>query len=435
MKDEARIRRVCMFILMLGLFFKLIYAIRVPYDISPHDLGHLPDENGEAYGHLGYIYYLYKHKHLFAGIRRQFYHPPLFHILAACVFDISVLFGADDETAYECVQMANTFVAAGCSAVMYGIYTRLPIKEKLLIPATILASFFPAFYFMGTEINNDCLATFFSLLCIYAAFSWADRPDVKRFFVLCVLMVLSVWTKWSGVLLLPVVLCIFLIVSWEKRIRLKTVFCQMLAMGFVVLPLCMAWMMYLIICYRVPFFYIPTLSVDSRQYIGDLDVKSRISPAVFSLSDSLVTDLSDGAAHGNIWKQTALTAAFDEGILNEPDQIMGIVLLWGILVFGVICLVAVFWLVGDYATGFLYRVVFPIGFLLTMMAYVIYCFKNTYISAINFRYIPCALLYETAAAWIVLSKRGVFSGILRALMLLCTALIAIDSTLLYLLYT
>ena len=419
----------------MGMLLRIIYAIRVPYDISPHDLGPAPGEGKDVYGHLGYIYYLYQHHSLSWIIRRQFYHPPLFHILAASVFDIAVLFGADTTRGFEWVQLFNTCIAGGCTLVMFWIFKKLPIHRLLLIPAAALTALFPSFYILGTEINNDCLMTFFSLLCLYALLLWGEEPDGKHFFLVAAFFICTVWTKWSGILLAPVVLSVLVWILWDRRRYLKRFLIYLPLFFWVVLPLAMGWMWYLTIGFRVPLYFIPHLPDGDRQYVGALSPLERLLPAPLWELSTFRTDLADGDAHGRIWRQTLLTAVFDEGILSDPNPLLGWVLLWAVYICGLIGMICAVRLIFDSGVGALYRILLPVGYFTLLVGYACYCFSNPFISAVNFRYIPGVLAYGWGATWVVLSAwEGIVGRVMRWVVAACVLVIGVETTLLYAFY-
>ena len=61
---RRRERTLCLLILLAGTMLKLIYALQVSCYVSPHDLGRLSDWVQRTNEHLGYIQYLYQHRHL-----------------------------------------------------------------------------------------------------------------------------------------------------------------------------------------------------------------------------------------------------------------------------------------------------------------------------------------------------------------------------------
>ena len=108
---RRRERTLCLLILLAGTMLKLIYALQVSCYVSPHDLGRLSDWVQRTNGHLGYIQYLYQHRHLLqtspvgAG---QFYHPPLFYLVGAAVMQLFYTMGDPIEPVFELLQIVNT---------------------------------------------------------------------------------------------------------------------------------------------------------------------------------------------------------------------------------------------------------------------------------------------------------------------------------------
>lgn len=121
---------LCLLFLLAGTILKLIYALRVPYNISPHDLGYVSDWTNYDTGHLSYIQFLFHQHTLVPSISGQFYHPPLFHIIGAMVFQLFYVEGSTADAAFELIQILNTLFACGISLVGYRILVQLGVTGK-----------------------------------------------------------------------------------------------------------------------------------------------------------------------------------------------------------------------------------------------------------------------------------------------------------------
>ena len=165
------IDQICFAMLALSICFKLIYAVRVPYNISPHDLNLTSDWTNIPDGHLGYIQYIYQYRQLtdFSPVEypSQYYHPPLFYILSAVIMSVFDPIKNNNLTAsFEAIQFFNMITASVIPVVCYFIFKELKIKGQGLLWATLLVSFSPALYHIGAALNSDCLMSFFlSLFC------------------------------------------------------------------------------------------------------------------------------------------------------------------------------------------------------------------------------------------------------------------------------
>ena len=288
------IDQLCVIVLVLGIVFKLIYVIRVPYNISPHDLNLTSDWTNIPDGHLGYIQYIYQHRHLtdFSPVeyRSQYYHPPLFYILSAVIMSVFDPMKNNNLTAsFEAIQFFNMIIASLIPVACFLTFRELKIKGHGLLWSTLLISFSPALYHIGAALNSDCLMTFFMSLVILNAVRWANEPKLS---------------KTSGVLIAPALALLFLWALIEKKASFKSLFYQYLVFGLISIPLGLSWVLRENILFGMPFNYVLEQSVDSFQYIGDCSLSARIGfPSYYQLT---TTNILWGyrQEYCNIWGQT-----------------------------------------------------------------------------------------------------------------------------------
>ena len=206
-------RMICMLLLLLGAAARFFYAYAVPYYNTNHDLGDLSDWQSITYGHLGYIQYLYQYHHLpdfspeFMG---QYYHPPLFYIVGAIILQL-FYHGTDNlVNAFEMLQYVNMAFSVLISVFLYRILKHLKISEKLLCCLTALVSFFPTLFFLGAQLNNDCLMTLFCVMALFYTLLWHSDPNTGNILKIAASIIFATLSKTSGVLIAPGVGAVFL---------------------------------------------------------------------------------------------------------------------------------------------------------------------------------------------------------------------------------
>lgn len=248
-----------------GIILRLIYVIRIPYYVNQHDAG---DFTG---GHIGYICYLLEHNWKLPDFNPttvwSFYHPPLHHYIAAFFTKISLLCGADLEQALENVQFLTVFYGVCILLVSYLFLKKFRLSGfALFLPYTILC-IHPSLIMLSGSINNDELCLLLTLVTAYNAILWYEKTTLKRICILALLFAATMLTKMSGLLLAPVVGCLFLIKLLLNKKEWKSLFSQFLAFGLLCIPLSLSFSIRNLILWHVnPFF---TLSLGDYMYTGN----------------------------------------------------------------------------------------------------------------------------------------------------------------------
>ena len=269
---RRRERTLCLLILLAGTMLKLIYALQVSCYVSPHDLGRLSDWVQRTNGHLEYIQYLYQYRHLLqtspvgAG---QFYHPPLFYMVGAAVMQLFYTMGDPIEPVFELLQIVNTLFACGIAFVSWRILTHLEVTGKKLVVLTAFLSFGPTLYWLGTELNNDCLMTLLQAMTIEQTILWAQKPRTGVIIKMALLLALAMLTKTSAVLIAPAIGCVFLY-ELIRRIRQKDgvwpLIGQFALFAVISIPLGTSYVLRNWFLFQVPPNYVPNLGPNHPQF-------------------------------------------------------------------------------------------------------------------------------------------------------------------------
>lgn len=380
---------ICWIILVVGLLLRMIYAVQVSYDYSPHDLGTFSADGITDYGHLSYIHYLYLYKSIPTTYLGQFYHPPLFHIIGAVMLAMNHMTG-NYSTALENLQMLNMFFATIGVVYGYRILKKIGKNDWSIVTGTVFLSFCPAFYIIGAELNNDCLATMFQIMALFYTLCWVEKQNAGNILKIALCIGLSMLTKTNGALIAFAVGLTFLYMLIINRNEWKSYFKQFIIFGIVCVPLGLCWNIYRSLKYGVSLNYIAEIPVDSGQYIGDIPMLTRLGlPSVRQLTSNAIS-WEHSADFSNIWGQTFLTMNFDEGLLHIDGgiwRILAHLLLWLSIFLSLLLLVALLRSLCSSKTDVSYKILFPINFLMIYGFFIKFAFDYPQICTMNFRYI------------------------------------------------
>lgn len=395
---SATVRRretaACLLLLLAGTVLRLIYAFQVPYNVSPHDLGLPSDWVKYGEGHLAYTQYLYQYRGLAPHIRGQFYHPPLFHLVGALIFQLFYTPGGDVEPVFELLQVVNTLFACGIAFVGYRILTRLGTPGKKLVVLTGFLNFCPTLYWLGVTLNNDCLMTLLQAMAIEQTIAWIHRPRTKEIVKIALFLALAMLTKTSAVLLAPAIGCVFLY-ELIRRIRQKNgvpaLIGQFVIFALISIPLGISYVLRNWLCFATPPNYVLDIGgARSPQYVGNCTLLQRLGLPTLIQLFSVRIHWDSPADYCNLWGQTFLTMALDEGILrlsNVFTKCLGGLLVWS-------GYIVVFLLLSGFIRTLLsrtvdvpIRLVLGVGATVFFFSYCLFAFQYPYICTMNFRYI------------------------------------------------
>ena len=402
---RRRERTLCLLILLAGTMLKLIYALQVSCYVSPHDLDRLSDWVQRTNGHLGYIQYLYQYRHLLqtspvgAG---QFYHPPLFYLVGAAVMQLFYTMGDPIEPVFELLQLVNTLFACGIAFVGWRILTHLEVTGKKLVVLTAFLSFGPTLYWLGTELNNDCLMTLLQAMTIEQTILWAKKPRTGVIIKMALLLALAMLTKTSAVLIAPAIGCVFLY-ELIRRIRQKDgvwpLIGQFALFAVISIPLGTSYVLRNWFLFQVPPNYVPNMGPNDPQYVGSCSVLRRLGlPSIRQLFSARI-HWEEPANFCNIWWQTALTMALDEGILvlrNTAQKVCAVLLIWSCAGSILVLLAGTVRALLSKKASIPVRLLLGVGFCAVFGSYVLFCFQYPHLCTMNFRYIYNTLIFLAA---------------------------------------
>ncbi|MDO5140858.1 MAG: glycosyltransferase family 39 protein [Eubacteriales bacterium] len=434
--DRLSTDEICLVILMVGFFLRMIYAIRVGYDYSPHDLGVLTSPGKEGFGHLAYIQYLYEN-HAFASVYMgQFYHPPLFYIAGAM---LAALFRVrmDYAPAFEALQQLNMAMSCVGTYYAYKIAGKVCRNDRFLIAAAIYLAFCPAFYVIGAELNSDCFVTVFQIMAVYYTIVWLEESTVRNILRIAVCIILAMLSKTSGVIIAGAIGCCFLWRIIDRKSEWKNLLKQYAVFGAVSIPLGLSWEIRKVLVLGAPLGYIMRLPVTHQQYVGDLSLGERLAfPYHLGLCYQSI-DFSDPAYHCNIWTQMFYTMNYDENLILGTSGAASLffyrLLFYVSIVLYIMLADMLIRALFDKSICMGLRLAVCLNYLIYLAFFIVFSFNYPHICSMNFRYIVLTAVLLILGYGLYYS-RHYDKRILNNAVLILIAVQSISASMLYLIW-
>ena len=195
-KLKINYKNIILIIMIVGILTRAMYIIYTPITERQHDVYGINDQ-----GHLGYIYTIYQTGKLPETNSIQFYHPPLFHSIAAGWLKVNDIFSVSLDKSIEGIQIITAIFSSLIMLVAYRIVEEIEIKNIYKIFIIAVMAFHPTFIILAGSINNDILMILLSFYIILYLIKWNDNPNIKNTIILAVITGCSVMTKISGAIM------------------------------------------------------------------------------------------------------------------------------------------------------------------------------------------------------------------------------------------
>lgn len=308
--DKLTSKSIVSSIVVAGMIMRIGYMLYTHMFTRAHDLG-MFEENGV--GHLSYIMNLAKHGTLPQSNSYQFYHPPLFHILAAIFVKIgTVLCGGDFNKGFEFAQVVNGVFSCYMLIAMKNFIAEIDLKEKFQPYVIAIVAFLPSLYLMGGRLNNDMTVTFFMLLCVINTYRWYKKRDMKTIVCLALSFGLGMMCKISGgimaVFTAPVM--IYCLVKDFKVKQYKNIIIQLAVFAVICFPLALWYPIRNYILFEQPLNFVHYLGENSHVYTGDVTWYKRFFD--FSLVQLISQPFADMPSDYSIPMHLVRSAVFGE---------------------------------------------------------------------------------------------------------------------------
>ena len=179
-------------ILLAGLVMRIGFVLYKPSYTAYHDLGEITTVG--YYGHASYILKIFETGALPLENKGQYYHPPLFHILAACAMKVTgkvLRITFESAKIISCTATCFTFLTAR------KILKELELGKTAFVTALSICAFLPIHYMLGGWVNNDALVTFFMTWIILYTIRWFKNPGYANIVFLALGFGFGIFSKIS----------------------------------------------------------------------------------------------------------------------------------------------------------------------------------------------------------------------------------------------
>ena len=182
--------KILMLIIFAGIGIRIFYLSYTDYNVRSHD----------ADGHIDYIKYVAEKFEIPRGEQCWECHQmPLYYLFAGFFYKFFQMFGVTQlNFVLQCLSLAFFAVF-----LFFGVKTlKLIIKEKTYLRvATLILFFWPGGIINSIRISNDSL--FYALWAtgFYFLVNWIKEGKQKNFYIASVVVLLSLFAKTSGLIL------------------------------------------------------------------------------------------------------------------------------------------------------------------------------------------------------------------------------------------
>ncbi len=391
-------------IIFISSVIRIVYVLNTTVGQRQHDLGYatLLDDGIVNPGHLGYVEYIAKFKHLpdfdpFSIF--SYYHPPLHHVIAAIVVDIAHALGVKEPAVYEFIQLPTCIYGILTVCVAFLILKSLTDDENTLLIPLGLVAFHPGLIYMCGTVNNDMLAALLSFICIYNTLRWIQNDHNLKYLIYMALSIgIGLISKLNvAVLVFPMgAVMLYHLIRTAKDGEAGRCIREYILFAVIALPIGLSWSLRNIIRFSVKP-GISSATPESNQYLGTYPLSEIIGLPVES-SISFPFHSENAVYCHNAWSILFKTSLFGE---TFPEDITPGMLLFCQIAFVAAILIAFICAILAIVKPLIYMkkgsvefgIFLFIGYTSLLATYILFVIKYPYTCSCDFRYVPTALIY------------------------------------------
>ena len=199
-------KMLVVFVWIFGILMRLGVAVGVKMPVWNYDMG-----GPDGYGHMGYMWRIYKTGRLPQWNYQQFYHPPLHYLIGAGVLKVSSIFTNDEELMQNLLKVMSFCWSILILIVVWRFLGEIELRRRTKYLAMTVFLCQTGLIRMACSVNNDPLSIlliFYSLLWLIR---WWKKPSIKGAGILGIFTGLAVMTKTSAMVLWPVEFIVFIV--------------------------------------------------------------------------------------------------------------------------------------------------------------------------------------------------------------------------------
>lgn len=408
-------------VIAMGIIMRIGYMLYTPYDLRGHDVGL------GSNGHADYVLTLMQ-GHLPDSNEYQYYHPPLFHILAAVMSaTFSVLTGEQDV---EILLEAGKLVSCWSSILTLFLSAALCRELKLGKSGTVfvigVSAFLPEHYLLAGRLNNDALSIMFMTAIIIFTLKWYRRQTMHDMVILAVCYGLGMMTKISAGTF-SLVTGTVMIITLYKNLQCgncKQIIQQYSVFSLIAFPLGLWYPVRNLIRFAQPLTYVAKIEITDPLYCGNHSIISRFLPVVdFNL-------YADPRVDSNVWSYIVKTSVFGEFKYDVTEWIpQALLICAGMLSIAGVAAMVYRWF---HNPSFQEKVLVAF-WCVTIISYLWFNLKYPFGCTMDFRYIvPSALICSVfLGKWTDKNKTGILAEMIEYMLWIVIVILGLTSCTMY----
>lgn len=291
----------------------------------------------DKWGHLDYIKHLAQHFTLPPVNECQAYHPPVHHIIAALALDLSKLFAQKEFYRLKFIQFVMVVISSLTLLILYKLLKELNCSNVVILTGISFFAFHPTSIYFSSRINNDNTLLFFYTLAFFFLVKWLRNNTLKNIVYLALTASLALLTKFSGIILIPLIAFTFTIVLIRKRSEYIKYVKQYAVFGLIFLPLSMSYQIRNYILFNQGFGYVP--------YLGKGFTPTFYNLIFIPLSDMLKHPFNNGGIKGGDFFLEFFLKSSLFGEWSYPGmEILAVPMLLLVMAVGLIIMINLLWI-------------------------------------------------------------------------------------------
>ena len=388
MKDKTK--KIIWIIIIIGIIIRLIYIIKTPIDQRQHDVYSIGEQ-----GHLEYIYTIYETGKLPITNSKQFYHPPLYHFVAAKWLKLETFIGIPFETALEGIQVLTLIFSSTIMIVVYHILNKINIKDRYKIFIILMMAVHPTFIILSGSINNDILMILFVFIIILYLLKWDEKSDYKNMSFLALATGLCVMSKISGGIMAVPIMVVFIkkIIETKKKNKKELIrlFGLFTLFGIISLPLGLWHPIRNKILFNQPIGGV--LIPGDFLYVGNYSFIQRFLKISFK---ELTTTFCVIPGDYNVPAYIIKTSVLGEFNYDRLFLIANVIK-WINVIIVLFSIIALIWqfIFNKNKDNFTFNLILETTYIIYIVSYVLFNIKYPYVCTMDFRYIVPTIFVGT----------------------------------------
>lgn len=416
LKNKLNFEMIILFMIIISFLIRVGYMLNTPYNCRQYDT-----VSTNMNGHEAYSWIIYTTGQLPTHNGYQFYHPPLNASIQALFMHISkpflelaniisgqVLYDTTDmHTLYQTNQILSIMYSLIITTTSYNIFKELKIKGKGLFISLAFICFFPRFFQLSGQLNNDLICVMLSFVSIYLSIKWWKTKKIGYIIGLAFSIGLAMNSKLSGatICITPAFIFIYEFVKSIKNKDKKTflnLVLQYVIFLLICAPIGLWFQVYAYIRFDQPFAYVFD-NLNHNLSVADKNIFERFIN-LFDFNEIFYDLFAHAFDNYNLFNYGIKSAILGEFSYWQGEGFAVIAILCGFILVFLLTGVSIYYFIKSKKENFDGKVVALTIVFTQIIAYLYFNIKMPYGCTMDFRYIVPIVLGIALLIGFVINK-------------------------------